>query len=135
MLRYAYLSLIYIHICTYKHVTVSSYFSSSLMIIDRKPSLDVIPITSQHLEYVYPRDLSSIGCVNDLRVPENLFNHVNNLTDDRFMWLIPYTKDSSHQIQLNLKSQVNIVGFVIWNYNKGESHVYICMCVYVCVSS
>jgi hypothetical protein len=70
-----------------------------------------------------PRDLSEVGCMNDPRVPENLINGINNTCDDRYMWIIPYTKGNKHQVTFDLGQLCNIGGIRIWNYNSDSELV------------
>jgi hypothetical protein len=65
-----------------------------------------------------PRDLSAIGCFDDPRTPDKLVDGVNNTTDDTHMWLIPFTKGSSHTLTIDMGARCRIAGLNIWNYNK-----------------
>lgn len=86
-------------------------------------SQGALALTVNNIEHAEPRDLSSLGFFNDPRIPENLFNGINELTDDRFMWLIPYTQGSNHFIQFDLQSKKDLVGVKLWNYNRGGESV------------
>lgn len=82
-----------------------------------------------------PRGMCSIGFLDDLRVPENVINGINDVTDDRYMWLAPYAHtstsnaytsnghmDSKNFIKFDLGKVRNIAGIRVWNYNKcGEN--------------
>jgi hypothetical protein len=65
-----------------------------------------------------PRDLSAIGCYDDPRTPDKLVNGINDTTDDKNMWLIPYTVGTSHQLKIDFGTSCSVAGFNIWNYNK-----------------
>lgn len=65
-----------------------------------------------------PRDLSAIGCFDDPRTPDKLVNGINDTTDDKNMWLIPYTAGTTHRLKLDLGAPCAVAGFNIWNYNK-----------------
>jgi hypothetical protein len=83
----------------------------------------IIDLSANHIEHVEPRDLSSIGIYDDPRVPENIFNGVANLADDRFMWLIPFTANSTHFIQFDLQQRYKLIGLRIWNYNRNDESI------------
>lgn len=65
-----------------------------------------------------PWDLSAIGCFDDYRVPSNVLNGINDTTDDRNMWLIPYTPGDKHLLTVDLGDSRKVAGFRVWNYNK-----------------
>eukprot|EP00602_Paraphysomonas_sp_CaronLab_P009978 CAMPEP_0185037942 /NCGR_PEP_ID=MMETSP1103-20130426/32999_1 /TAXON_ID=36769 /ORGANISM="Paraphysomonas bandaiensis, Strain Caron Lab Isolate" /LENGTH=1795 /DNA_ID=CAMNT_0027576163 /DNA_START=144 /DNA_END=5534 /DNA_ORIENTATION=- len=65
-----------------------------------------------------PRDLSVIGCFDDPRTPDKLVDGVNDSTDDTHMWLIPYSKGSTHELKIDMGSRCKVAGFNVWNYNK-----------------
>lgn len=65
-----------------------------------------------------PRDLSVIGCFDDVRTPDKLVNGINETTDDSNFWLIPFSKGSTHRISIDLGTACKIAGLRIWNYNK-----------------
>jgi hypothetical protein len=66
----------------------------------------------------YPRDLSEVGCFDDPRVLENIINGFNDTTDDRSMWLIPYTEGATHELKIDLGRSCAVAGIRVWNYNK-----------------
>lgn len=90
------------------------------VIVLENGEMKALTLTHEHIEHVEPRDLSAIGCYDDPRVPENLFNNINHISDDKFMWLIPFTSKSSHYIQFDLKARYHVIGMNIWNYNKPD---------------
>lgn len=65
-----------------------------------------------------PWDLSAIGCFDDYRVPGNVLNGINDTTDDRNMWLIPFTPGGVHLLTVDLGEARQVAGFRVWNYNK-----------------
>jgi protein JBTS26 len=65
-----------------------------------------------------PKDLSVLGCYDDLRVAENVLNGINDTTNDAFMWLAPFTAGSSNYVEIVLREDVLLAGLRIWNYNK-----------------
>jgi hypothetical protein len=70
-----------------------------------------------------PRDLSSVGFFDDPRRLENLVNGVNDLAQDDHMWLIPFTKNALHHIQVDLRRSLEVAGIRVWNYNKSSEDV------------
>jgi protein JBTS26 len=71
-----------------------------------------------HMIDASPRDLSAIGFFDDPRTPDKLIDGVNDTTDDTHMWLIPYTKGSTHILKIQLDEKIQLAGFHFWNYNK-----------------
>lgn len=66
-----------------------------------------------------PRDMNSIpGHDQDHRTLENLFNCVNNTTDDHNMWLIPFNKGENHTITIDFGAIRTISAVRFFNYNK-----------------
>jgi len=80
-------------------------------------SLDPSRITAE------PRDLSALGRFDDPRKPSNLLDGVNDMADDRHMWLIPFTKGANHSIQFEWTRNERIAGLRVWNYNKAGDDV------------
>lgn len=68
-----------------------------------------------------PRDMNSIqGHGLDHRTLDKLINKINNTSDDRNMWLIPYNKGEDHLITIEFKRMHYISGIKFYNYNKSE---------------
>jgi len=75
--------------------------------------------------------LHSLGYSDDPRVPTNLLQGPNITADDRYMWLIPFTKDSLHHVQITLKNKTKfnrdtihrIRYMKVFNYNKSPDDV------------
>ena len=69
-----------------------------------------------------PRDMNVIpGYSGDYRTLDKLIDGVNTTTDDRHMWLIPFTQGQSHNIKLEIECGEEgreIGGLRIYNYNK-----------------
>jgi hypothetical protein len=65
-----------------------------------------------------PRDLSAIGFFDDPRTPEKLIDGINDTTDDTHMWLIPFTKGSTHLLKFKFDQKIHFSGLNLWNYNK-----------------
>ena len=64
------------------------------------------------------------GVFDDPRKPENLLDGINNTTDDRHMWLIPFTPGGRHELRINLGSMCEVAGINIWNYNKSNEDTF-----------
>lgn len=82
-------------------------------------SLDVSMVTAS------PRDLNDLpDYSNDLRTLDKLFDGMNITTDDKHMWLIPFTSGSDHTLTVRFDQPQTIAGFRIWNYNKSPEDSY-----------
>ena len=66
----------------------------------------------------------SINCVHgyssDPRTPDKLLNGINQTTDDKNMWLIPFYKRIEAYIQITLPEHQEISLIRIWNYNHSQ---------------
>uniref|UniRef100_A0A671RBY8 Katanin interacting protein n=1 Tax=Sinocyclocheilus anshuiensis TaxID=1608454 RepID=A0A671RBY8_9TELE len=72
-----------------------------------------------------PRDLNDLPeNSNDLRTLDKLFDGMNITTDDKHMWLIPFTSGSDHTLAVRFGQPQTIAGFRIWNYNKSPEDSY-----------
>uniref|UniRef100_A0A8C2A4W0 Si:dkey-161j23.6 n=1 Tax=Cyprinus carpio TaxID=7962 RepID=A0A8C2A4W0_CYPCA len=72
-----------------------------------------------------PRDLNDLPeYSNDLRTLDKLFDGMNITTDDKHMWLIPFTSASDHTLTVRFAQPQTIAGFRIWNYNKSPEDSY-----------
>ncbi|XP_052452577.1 katanin-interacting protein [Carassius gibelio] len=72
-----------------------------------------------------PRDLNDLPeYSNDLRTLDKLFDGMNITTDDKHMWLIPFTSGSDHTLTVRFAQPQTIAGFRIWNYNKSPEDSY-----------
>ncbi|XP_056306739.1 katanin-interacting protein [Danio aesculapii] len=72
-----------------------------------------------------PRDLNDLPDYNnDLRTLDKLFDGVNITTDDKHMWLIPFTSASEHTLTVQFTEPQTIAGFRMWNYNKSPEDSY-----------
>uniref|UniRef100_A0A8C1GUC4 KATNIP domain-containing protein n=1 Tax=Cyprinus carpio TaxID=7962 RepID=A0A8C1GUC4_CYPCA len=72
-----------------------------------------------------PRDLNDLPeYSNDLRTLDKLFDGMNITTDDKHMWLIPFTSASDHTLTVRFGRPQTIAGFRIWNYNKSPEDSY-----------
>ena len=80
----------------------------------------IVDHTKIHAE---PRDLSAIGHYDDRRVVENLFNGYNDTSDDRHMWLIPFTPGAEHVLKYDFGQSVQLAGLRLWNYNKANEGI------------
>jgi hypothetical protein len=63
------------------------------------------------------------GHKGDNRTLDKLFNGINVTTDDKNMWLIPYTCGQFHKIWINLGKRHKIQRILIYNYNKNIDDV------------
>lgn len=81
-----------------------------------------LPLDPSHIT-AEPRDLSTLGRSDDPRKPSNLLDGVNDVADDRHMWLIPFTKGANHSIQFEWAQNEQIAGLRVWNYNKAGDDV------------
>ncbi|XP_048029743.1 katanin-interacting protein isoform X1 [Megalobrama amblycephala] len=82
-------------------------------------ALDVSMVTAS------PRDLNDLPeYCNDLRTLDKLFDGMNITTDDKHMWLIPFTSGSDHTLTVRFDQPQTIAGFRIWNYNKSPEDSY-----------
>uniref|UniRef100_A0A8C1GUB8 KATNIP domain-containing protein n=1 Tax=Cyprinus carpio TaxID=7962 RepID=A0A8C1GUB8_CYPCA len=72
-----------------------------------------------------PRDLNDLPeYSSDLRTLDKLFDGMNITTDDKHMWLIPFTSGSDHTLTVRFAQPQTIAGFRIWNYNKSPEDSY-----------
>lgn len=91
---------------------------SGMQILDK--NMNEIKIDESMID-AKPRDMNSIpGYSGDYRTLEKLYNGVNNICDDKNMWLIPFDKGQAHTITINFKQVKAIKGVKLWNYNKSE---------------
>ena len=68
-----------------------------------------------------PSDLNVCGHHGDPRTVDKLVNGVTTTTDDRSMWLIPYTPGGEHLLRIDLHDrQRAVAGIRVWNYNKSH---------------
>ncbi|XDV47960.1 hypothetical protein PO909_017495 [Leuciscus waleckii] len=82
-------------------------------------SLDVSMVTAS------PCDLNDLPeYSNDLRTLDKLFDGMNITSDDKHMWLIPFTPGSDHTLTVRFDQPQTITGFRIWNYNKSPEDSY-----------
>lgn len=66
-----------------------------------------------------PRDMNSIpGHRQDHRTLDKLINGVDNTTDDKNMWLIPFNIGEDHTIKLDLGKMTQVGSIKFFNYNK-----------------
>lgn len=79
-------------------------------------------INEKHID-ADPRDLSVIGCFDDVRTLDKLIDGFHETTDEKHMWLIPFSKGSCHRITIDLQGESEIGGLRIWNYNKSPEDV------------
>ncbi|XP_050954705.1 katanin-interacting protein isoform X2 [Labeo rohita] len=81
--------------------------------------VDVFMVTAS------PRDLNDLPeYSNDLRTLDKLFDGMNITTDDKHMWLIPFTSVSDHTLTVRFSQTQTIAGLRIWNYNKSPEDSY-----------
>ncbi len=82
----------------------------------------VVPlsVSSAHL-MASPSDLNVCGHHGDPRTVDKLVNGDMATTDDRSMWLIPYTPGREHLLRIDLHDrQRALAGIRVWNYNKSR---------------
>jgi hypothetical protein len=65
-----------------------------------------------------PKDINTIfnNC-GDPRIFENIFNNVNETSDDYNMWLTQYNPNSPPYIELSFETPINLSAIKFWNYN------------------
>jgi len=72
-----------------------------------------------------PKDLNCLpGYTGDYRTVDKLIDGINNTTDDKHMWLIPYTKNKNHRITMTLPKSMYISEIKFFNYNKSLEDTY-----------
>lgn len=68
-----------------------------------------------------PRDMNSIpGHGQDHRTLDKLINGVNNTSDDRNMWLVPFNSGEDHTVKIDLGRMTMIGAIKFYNYNKSS---------------
>ncbi|XP_055507196.1 katanin-interacting protein [Leucoraja erinacea] len=83
-----------------------------------------LPVTIDIIE-ASPRDLNELPEYNeDSRTLDKLIDGINITTEDKHMWLIPFTYGKNHIITISFNQQQRIVGFRFWNYNKSPEDTY-----------
>lgn len=75
-----------------------------------------------------PEGMSVLGYADDPRKAQNLVNGINSLSNDAYMWLVPYTPGGTHCFRIEFGTNVNVIGIRVWNYNKGSRITYECPC-------
>jgi len=73
------------------------------------PNNRVLALDSTQID-ANPRDLSEVGCFDDPRVLQNLFNGINNTARDSYMWMIPFTKNAKHFIEIDFRTELAVSG-------------------------
>lgn len=68
--------------------------------------------------------MNSNGNNGDYRTLDKLINGDNNTSNDKSMWLIPYTFGDNHFIYIDFKTTKEIKGIWIYNYNKSIEDTY-----------
>lgn len=82
------------------------------------PNGNKIELSMSNLD-AQPRDMNSIpGHKQDHRTLEKLINGVNNTSDDKNMWLIPFNEGEDHVIKIDLGRNSYVGSIRFWNYNK-----------------
>ena len=77
-----------------------------------------IPITTTQLSAT-PRDLRSLGYVEDPRTLEKLVDGVSRTTEDEHIWLVPFSKSAPPpRIDVDMDRPRHIWGIGVYNYNK-----------------
>ncbi|XP_069762164.1 katanin-interacting protein isoform X2 [Narcine bancroftii] len=83
-----------------------------------------LPVTMEIIE-ASPRDLNELPEYNeDSRTLDKLIDGINITTEDKHMWLIPFTSGENHILTINFNQEQHIVGFRFWNYNKSPEDAY-----------
>ena len=59
---------------------------------------------------------------DDPRVSRNLLNGANRTSDDRNVWLAPYSPGSDHTVTVDLGRRRALSMIRVWNYNKSRPH-------------
>jgi hypothetical protein len=66
-----------------------------------------------------PKDINTVNdnC-GDPRIFENIFNSLNEVVDDYYMWLTIFEKFSPPYIEVVFDQPINLSAIKLWNYNK-----------------
>ena len=66
-----------------------------------------------------PPDINCMGFgVEDTRTLDKLVDGVNLTTNQEHMWLIPFTHNGHHTLDIQLPRKYEVLSLTIWNYNK-----------------
>ena len=66
-----------------------------------------------------PKDLNSIpGYNGDYRTLDKLIDGINNTTDDKHMWMIPFNRTKKNWLTIMFPKQRYISSIKFYNYNK-----------------
>lgn len=71
----------------------------------------------------YPRDLASLGFLEDKRRLENLINGRNLTNNENDMWLTTFQNNDHPTIKIKFLHPDRVVGIRIYNYNQCSDHV------------
>jgi hypothetical protein len=68
-----------------------------------------------------PKDINTVfeNC-GDSRIFENVFNEINEISDDSNMWLTPYNPFSPPFLELEYESAIYLSSIKFWNYNRSD---------------
>jgi hypothetical protein len=68
-----------------------------------------------------PKDINTVNNnFGDPRIFENIFNSLNEVTDDYYMWLTVFEAYSPPYLEIVFDKPLNLSGIQIWNYNKPD---------------
>lgn len=73
------------------------------------PNNSVLALDSAQID-ANPRDLSEVGCFDDPRVLRNLLSGINDTARDSYMWMIPFTKNAKHFIEIDFRTERAVSG-------------------------
>ena len=73
------------------------------------PNNRVLALDSAQID-ANPRDLSEVGCFDDPRVLQNLLSGINDTARDSYMWMIPFTKNAKHFIEIDFRTELAVSG-------------------------
>jgi len=68
-----------------------------------------------------PKDINTAfeNC-GDPRIFENVFNEINEVSDDSCMWLTPYNPFSPPFLELEFECTIYLSSIKLWNYNRSD---------------
>jgi hypothetical protein len=90
---------------------------TGLQFLDDKE--EIINIEKAQSIGALPKDINTaFNNCGDPRIFENIFNNLNETTDDYYMWLTPFNPVTPPYIEIVFNEQINLSAIKFWNYNK-----------------
>jgi len=82
---------------------------------------EVINLEHAHSILAYPKDCNTeLNIPTDPRIFENIFNNINDIKDEQYMWLTLFNPTSPPFIEIVFNKVTTISAIRIWNYNKQD---------------